>query len=70
MYDPNSFIINLAQLLSSEPIDTAIGVVEVTIYNARNLKGVKLGGGTPDPYVRIDLGNQTGLAQTKIKHSR
>lgn len=50
-------------------IDTAIGVLQVTVYNARGLKGVKFGGGLPDPYVSLGIGKRAGLAKTKIKHS-
>lgn len=69
MYDPNVFTINLEQLLASAPIDTAIGVLAITVHNARGLKGVKLGGGLPDPYVILSLGARSGLGKTPIKHS-
>jgi len=46
MYDPNVFTLNLEQLLSGEPLDTAIGVLQVTVQSARALKGTKIGGGT------------------------
>ncbi|KAG8900316.1 hypothetical protein FRB99_006121 [Tulasnella sp. 403] len=39
MYDPNVFTLNLEQLLSGTPIDTAVGVVQVHVVSARNLKG-------------------------------
>ena len=48
MDDPNVFTLNLEQMLSGEPIDTAIGVLQVTVQSARDLKGSKLGGGRPD----------------------
>lgn len=51
------------------PPDTAVGVLQITVYNARGLKGVKIGGGVPDPYVSFDIGSRTGLAKTKTKHS-
>jgi Ca2+-dependent lipid-binding protein len=54
---------------SSVCSDTAIGVLQVTVYNARGLKGVKFGGGLPDPYVSLGLGKRAALAKTKIKHS-
>lgn len=69
MYNPNMFTINLEQLLSGTPLDTAIGVLQITIFSARNLKGVKFGGGTPDPYVAISLNGRETLAKTKYKHS-
>ncbi|EJD04407.1 tricalbin [Fomitiporia mediterranea MF3/22] len=69
MYDPNVFTLNLEQLLSGAPIDTAIGVLQVTVHSARALKGVKIGGGTPDPYVSFSLNARQELARTKHKES-
>lgn len=69
MYNPNAFTINLEELLSGTPLDTACGVLQVTIWNARNLKGVKIGGGTPDPYVSISVDDKGSLAKTKYKQS-
>ena len=65
MYDPNSFTIDLEALLSGTPLDSAIGVLEVTILAARNIKATKLGGGAPDPYVTINLGAKPVIARTK-----
>ncbi|PWN50042.1 tricalbin [Violaceomyces palustris] len=69
MYNPNVFTINLEELLSGTPLDTACGVLQVTIWSARNLKAVKLGGGTPDPYVNISIDNKETLAKTRTKKS-
>ncbi|KAJ6575507.1 C2 domain-containing protein [Mycena sp. CBHHK59/15] len=60
MYDPNVFTLNLEQLLSGAPLDTAVGVVQVTI-------DPRIGGGTPDPYVSLSLNNREELAVTKYK---
>ncbi|KAH7918365.1 tricalbin, partial [Leucogyrophana mollusca] len=69
MYDPNVFTLNLEQLLSGTPLDAAIGVVQVTVEAARALKGSKIGGGSPDPFVSISINNREELARTKYKHS-
>ncbi|WVQ70782.1 hypothetical protein IAR50_000304 [Cryptococcus sp. DSM 104548] len=69
MYDPNSFTIDLEQLLSGTPLDAAIGVLRVTVTDARGLKATKLGGGDPDPYVSFSLGGKPAIGQTKIVHS-
>ncbi|KAH6917432.1 transmembrane protein [Coprinopsis sp. MPI-PUGE-AT-0042] len=69
MYDPNVFTLNLEQLLSGEPLDSAVGVVQVTVHSARGIKGVKIGGGSPDPYVSISINERTELARTKYKHN-
>ncbi|KAH9948433.1 C2 domain-containing protein [Amylocystis lapponica] len=67
MYDPNVFTLNLEQLLSGEPLDTAIGVLQVTIHSARGIKGQKIGGGTPDPLVSLSINQRAELARTKYK---
>ena len=69
MYDPSFFTINLEQMLSGKPLDTAIGVVRVTLYSARGIKVTKIGGGTPDPYVSLNIENRTEVARTKYKHN-
>ncbi|KAI0336165.1 tricalbin [Cubamyces sp. BRFM 1775] len=69
MYDPNVFTLNLEQMLSGEPIDTAIGVLQVTVQSARDLKGSKLGGGRPDPFVSLSINERVELAKTKFKHN-
>ncbi|CAE6512911.1 unnamed protein product [Rhizoctonia solani] len=69
MYDPNVFTLNLEQLLSGAPLDAAIGVLQVTIFDARGLKGSKMGGGTPDPYVSLTINNRGEMARTKFRRS-
>ncbi|RDB28789.1 Uncharacterized protein PYUK71.03c [Hypsizygus marmoreus] len=67
MYDPNVFTLNLEQMLSGKPLDAAIGVLQVTIRSARGIKGTKIGGGTPDPYVSLTINDRVELARTKYK---
>jgi Ca2+-dependent lipid-binding protein len=67
MYDPNVFTLNLEQLLSGKPLDAAIGVLKVTIHSARGVKGVKIGGGTPDPFVALSLNDRAEMARTRWK---
>ncbi|BGP56395.1 Tricalbin-2 [Rhodotorula sphaerocarpa] len=69
MYDPNTFTLDLAQILSGAPADTAVGVLAVTVHNGRGLKGTKLGGGNPDPYVSFNISGRAELARTKTKHN-
>lgn len=70
MYDPNVFTLNLEQLLSGTPLDSAIGVLQVTVQSARAIKATKIGGGTPDPYVGLCFNNRAELARTKYKTNR
>lgn len=65
MYDPNVFTIDLESLFNGTPLDTAVGVLEVTVLAARNIKATKLGGGDPDPYVTLNLGAKPTIARTK-----
>jgi Ca2+-dependent lipid-binding protein len=67
MYDPNFFTLNLEQILSGVPLDTAIGVLQIIVRSARGIKGSKIGGGTPDPYVSLTFNDRAGLAKTKHK---
>ncbi|KAF8604948.1 tricalbin [Ceratobasidium sp. AG-I] len=69
MYDPNVFTLNLEQMLSGAPLDAAIGVLQVTLFDARGLKGSKMGGGTPDPYVSLAINGRAEMARTKFKSS-
>lgn len=69
MYNPNQFSLNLEELMSGTPLDSTIGVLQVTIWSARDLVGVKFAGGTPDPYVTLALNDGKELARTNVKHS-
>lgn len=50
-------------------IDTATGVLHVHVLSARGIKGAKLGGGTPDPYIGLSIENRGQLARTKFQSS-
>jgi Ca2+-dependent lipid-binding protein len=69
MYDPAYYTLNLEQLLSGAPLDVAIGVLRVTVQSARNIKGSKIGGGVPDPFVSLSINERRELACTKYKSS-
>ncbi|EJT98006.1 tricalbin [Dacryopinax primogenitus] len=67
MYAPNAYVLDLAQLLSGAPLDTAIGVLQVRVVSARGIKGVKVTGGAPDPYVSLSINEREELARTKYQ---
>ena len=71
MYDPHVFTLNLEQILSGVPLDTAIGVLQVTVCSARDMKGPGpgIGTGALDPYVSLTLNNRAELARTKHMHN-
>lgn len=56
-------------LIQYSTADAASGVLQIKIESARGLQGVKLGGGTPDPYVSISVANRAEIAKTKFKRS-
>lgn len=65
MYDPNVFPIEIAKMLAGNPIDTAIGVLAVTIHGAQGLKNPDKLAGTPDPYAIVSLNGREALGKTK-----
>ena len=65
MYAPNVFPIEIAKMLSGNPVDLAIGVVAVTLHGGQGLKNPDKFSGNPDPYVSISLDNKAELARTK-----
>ena len=69
MYEPNVFTLNLEQMLSGAPLDTAIGVLQVTVQSARDVNTTKFGGGRPDPFVSLSINERAELAKTKWKHN-
>ncbi|TFK76782.1 tricalbin [Pluteus cervinus] len=69
MYHPNLFTLNLEQMMSGVPLDTACGIIQVVVQSARGIKGTKIGGGTPDPYVGLAINNQKELARTRYKNN-
>jgi Ca2+-dependent lipid-binding protein len=68
MYAPNVFPIEVAKMLSGNPIDMAIGVVAITLHGAQGLKNPDKFSGTPDPYVIASLNNSKELGRTKTVH--
>lgn len=68
MYAPNVFPIEIAKMLSGDPIDQAIGVLQVTFHGAQGLKNPDKFSGTPDPYAMVSINNRNELARTKTVH--
>lgn len=69
MYHPNIFTLNLEQMLSGAPLDTAAGVLVLTLRSARGTKSVKRLGGAPDPYISVSIAQRAELARTSTKMS-
>ncbi|BFZ55473.1 Tricalbin-2 [Savitreella phatthalungensis] len=67
MYAPNVFSLNVQQMLSGAPIDSAIGVAVVTIHSAAGVKNPDTLGGKPDPYVKLSLAGHEVARTTTIK---
>ena len=60
------FTVEVAKMLGGAPIDTAIGVLVVTIHSAHGLKNPDKFSGTPDPYTVFSINNREEIAKTKI----
>lgn len=65
MYAPNVFPIEVAKMLSGNPIDTAVGVVAITLHGANGLRNPDKFSGTPDPYAVVSLNARNELGRTK-----
>ncbi|KAI8606538.1 C2 domain-containing protein [Dissophora ornata] len=67
MYAPNVYTLDMEQMMTGgASLTAAAGVVQFTIYNAKDLKNTELVGNS-DPYVKIRLGNRPELATTAVK---
>ncbi|KAF9377648.1 hypothetical protein CPB97_010032 [Podila verticillata] len=67
MYAPNVYTLDLEQMMTGgASLTAAAGVVQFTIYNAKDLKNTELVGNS-DPYVKLRLGNRPELASTAVK---
>lgn len=69
MYDPNVFTLDLEQMMSGAPLDSANGVLKVQVIDAKGIKGTKFGGGDPDPYVSLSVGASEAVARTRTIES-
>ncbi|RMY19282.1 hypothetical protein D0866_12908, partial [Hortaea werneckii] len=65
MYEPNVFPIEIAKMLAGNPVDQAIGVLQVTFHGAQGLKNPDKFSGTPDPYAVVSINNRDPLGKTK-----
>ncbi|KAF3925246.1 Tricalbin-3 [Dactylellina cionopaga] len=66
-YAPHVFTLNIAQMLAGAAVDTAIGVLAVTVHHAQGLKNPDKFSGTPDPYVNLCFNGRDVLAKTHTK---
>lgn len=67
MYAPNVYTLDLEQMMTGgASLTAAAGVIQFTIYNAKDLKNTELVGNS-DPYVKLRLGNRPELASTAVK---
>ena len=58
MYAPNVFPIEIAKMLAGNPVDQAIGVLQVVFHGAQGLKNPDKFSGTPDPYATVSINNR------------
>ncbi|WFD25631.1 hypothetical protein MNAN1_000594 [Malassezia nana] len=67
MYSPNQFSLNLEELMSGTPLDATAGVLQVTIWSARDLKRLSFSGGAPNPYFILSVNDGKEVARTRTK---
>ncbi|KAK7528268.1 uncharacterized protein IWZ02DRAFT_4294 [Phyllosticta citriasiana] len=65
MYAPNVFPIEIAKMLAGNPVDQAIGVVQVQFHGAQGLKNPDKFSGIVDPYVTFSVNDRDELGRTK-----
>lgn len=68
MYAPNVFPIEIAKMLAGNPVDQAIGVLQVQFHGAQGLKNPDKFAGTPDPYAVVSINGRQPLGKTKTVH--
>lgn len=68
MYEPNVFPIEIAKMLAGNPVDQAIGVLQIHFHGAQGLKNPDKFSGTPDPYATVSINNRNVLGRTKTVH--
>ncbi|VVT56770.1 uncharacterized protein SAPINGB_P005257 [Magnusiomyces paraingens] len=66
LYAPNSFQLNIEELMAGAGADSAIGVLAVTVFNGHGIKGSEAIGNTIDPYIVFSINNRAELARSKI----
>lgn len=67
LYAPNAFQLNVQQMLAGAGLDSAIGVVAVTVYYAKDLRGTEAIGNTIDPYIKFSFNEREEMARSDIK---
>ncbi|GEQ67789.1 hypothetical protein JCM33374_g1454 [Metschnikowia sp. JCM 33374] len=68
VFSPLSFQLNVQQLMAGAPLNSAIGVLVVTVKSAKDLKNYGRIDNTIDPYCTLGFFKST-LAETKFKPS-
>lgn len=65
MYAPNVFPIEVAKLLAGNPVDQAVGVLQIVFHGATGLKNTDKFAGTPDPYAVVAINDRQPIAKTR-----
>ncbi|CAG8554198.1 5902_t:CDS:10 [Paraglomus occultum] len=66
MYYPEEYSIDVGALMKGAAVESAIGILKLVLYNARNIRNAEKFG-TSDPYVKFGIGPlRKELARTKV----
>lgn len=68
MYEPNVFPIEIAKMLAGNPVDQAIGVLQISLHGGQGLKNPDKFPGIPDPYATVSISGREVLGKTKTVH--
>ncbi|KAJ3321040.1 hypothetical protein HDU76_000166, partial [Blyttiomyces sp. JEL0837] len=67
--EPHKNIFDMEGFMTGSSADTVVGVLKITIYEARNLKNIELAG-TSDPYAKVVIGGvdrgRTGVVDASL----
>ncbi|WFD33903.1 hypothetical protein MCUN1_000729 [Malassezia cuniculi] len=67
MYHPNQFSLNLEDMMSGTPLDSAIGVLKVVVLGAKNLENVQFTSEPPSAYVTLAVNDADAIEKTRIR---
>lgn len=68
MYDPHVFPIEIAKIMAGSAVETAIGVVQITLHGGQGLKNADKFSGNPDPYALVSINGRDTVGKTKTIH--
>ena len=66
--DPNRITLQIEEMMNSSTSDEPVGILSVSVYEARSLRNVESLGGISDPYASLKIGSVV-ISKTKVVES-